>query len=189
MIKLTSLLKEVLLTECFYNAQWKAFYKRFPQYVYLIKNDPLVQTDGFGISAEKLTPEDPDESIYNKLGYMGGTYCGQGPEDFNYEGISKFFNRLVELKQITEYTKNKILALAKMYLSQYPEEIDKANKQAEIRFYSQQYKLYNKRFGEEYALKMLKKDLEDAYKGRYVTSPFVSKYNITLDDILKYQGS
>jgi hypothetical protein len=189
MIKLTNLLKEVLLTECFYNAQWKAFYKRFPQYVYLIKNDPLANKNGFGDDAQKLTPSTPDDYIYNSLGYLGGTYCALGPEDFNYEGISKFFNRLVELKQITEYTKNKILALAKMYFSQYPEEIDKANKQAEIRWYSQQYKLYNKRFGEEYALKMIKKDLEDAYKGRSVTSPFASKYNITLDDILKYQGS
>ncbi len=187
MIKLTNLLKEVLLTECFYNDQWEGFYKKFPQYVHLIKNDPLAKENGFGLDKTKLTPSTPDESIYNELGFMGGTYCSSGPENFNNEGLLKFFNRLVELNQITEETKNKILDLAKKYFSQYSEDVDKINKQAEIGWYARQYEFHSKKWDKEYALKMLKKDIEDAYKGRYVTSPFVSKYNITVDDVLNYQ--
>jgi len=187
MIKLTNLLKEILLTECFYNAQWEGFYRKFPQYVSLIKNDPLAKERGFGMAGTKLTSSTPDEEIYNMLGYMGGTYCNSGPEDFNNEGLLKFFNRLVELNQITKDTKDKILNLAKKYFSQYSEDVDKINKQAEIRWYAREYKFRSEKFGKEYALQMLKKDIENAHKGKYVTSPFVSTYNITVDDVLKYQ--
>ena len=186
MIKLTNLLKEVLLTECFYTQQWKAFYNRFPQYIHLIKNDPIVKEKGFGMGRE-YSPTSSDEAIYSGLGYMGGTYCGQGPEDFNYDGLSKFFNRLVELKQISEYTKNKILALAKMYFNRYPEDVDKSNKQAEIKWYAYQYKVQRIKLGDEIALKNLKKDIEQAQQGKYITSPFVKQYNITLDDVLNYR--
>jgi hypothetical protein len=184
-MKLSKLLKEILLNECFYTKQWAAFYKRFPQYIQLIKNDPIVKEKGWGIGNE-FKSDDPDEKIYQDMGMMGGTYCGQGPEDFTYEGLVKFFDRLVELEKITTDTKNKILVLARKYFDNYQKDVNDSNKQAEIRWFYQDYLVNRRNKGEERALNMLKRDLEASRQGRYVTSPFVSQYNITLDDVLNY---
>jgi hypothetical protein len=182
MIKLTN-----LLVECFYNGQWEAFYKKFPQYVSLIKNDPMVLKNGFWQSDAKEVLASSDEDIYTKLGYMGGTYCGSAPDDFTYKGVSKFFEQLVKKKEITDDTKNKILSLAKEYFNNYPTDIDDANKKSEIRWWYADYKMDIKHWGEERALVRLKRNIENARKEGSVTSDFVKKYNITLDDILNYK--
>jgi hypothetical protein len=185
MIKLTNILKEILLNECFYTKQWEAFYKRFPEYIQLIKNDPIVKEKGWGIGNE-YTSNDPDNKIYQDMGMMGGTQCGLGPEDFTYDGLVKFFDRMVSLEKLTVNTKNKILVLAKKYFDNYQKDVDESNRQAEIRWFYQDYLVNRRNKGEEKALNMLKRDLESSRQGRYVTSPFVSQYNITLDDVLNY---
>jgi len=182
MIKLTK-----LLTECFYNGQWEAFYRKFPQYVSLIKNDPMVLKDGFWQSDAKEIQVASDKDIYNMLGYMGGTYCGVTPDDFTYKGVSKFFEKLVKRKEITDNTKNKILPLVKKYFDNYSTDIDDANKKSEIGWLYRDYKSDIKNWGEEKALARLERNLERAKKEPDVTSDFVRKYNITVDDILNYK--
>jgi hypothetical protein len=182
MIKLTK-----LLTECFYNGQWEAFYKEFPQYVSLIKNDPMVLKDGFWQSDAKEIQSASDKDIYTKLGYMGGTYCGSAPDDFTYKGVSKFFEQLVKKKEITEDTKNKILLLAKEYFDNYPTNVDNANKRSEVGWWYRDYKSDIRNWGEERALARLERNIERAKKESGVTSNFVRKYNITLDDVLNYK--
>jgi hypothetical protein len=182
MIKLTK-----LLTECFYNGQWEAFYKKFPQYVSLIKNDPIVLKNGFWQSNAKETQASSDADIYNELGYMGGTYCGVSPDDFTYKGVSKFFEKLVKQKIITDNTKNNILFLAKEYFDNYSTDIDDANKKSETGWLYRDYKSDIKNWGEEKALARLIRNLERAKDEPDVTSNFVKKYNITLDDVLNYK--
>lgn len=184
MIRLETLLKEILLNECFYNFQWETFYKKYPQYVSFIKNDPLVKKNGFWQYASEEVLDAPDEDIYNELGYMGGTYCGLGPNDFNINGVTEFFEKLVDQEEITEDTKDKILYLAKKYFDNYPNEIDKANKESEISYWAVDHSVNVRNRGKEKALDMLKQNIEQA---KNKPNSFIKKYNITIDDILNYE--